>query len=207
MSRRPRSGQASEYFFQLPLRLTDALKRGEISGTGLQIVTFLAAECWRNEDVALYEVGQLQRVLDFTRSRDSFLRELKGLRPKWIEFELGARQRKAVEFRLTGAAVRTTGDAPGANHGTDLRQSSEALRQSARDETPLADSVHEALQLAQRDSRSGTRPEEKRTDQSRSDTCDDDCGRDAEVEYGQLRLCRRCAATRKKTAATLRRHA
>ena len=202
----------------LPFRLTDALKRGDISGTGALIVMLLVSECWRNEGVAIYEIGQLQRAVDDTRSRKTFLRELHKLRPQWIEFELGERQRKAVEFRLTGAPVRMTGDAAethnwdtsGTNPGSDLTQSSGAVSQSEEAAGPLADTLRETLQLGQRNSRELTREDKRREEQNRPDqtlakSCDDGCGNAAEVGYGKLSLCRACAATRKKTAAALRR--
>lgn len=202
MSVRPRSGSAAEFFIQIPLRLIDALKRGDISGTGFQIVIFLAAECWRNEGVALYEIGQLQRVLDFKRSRDTFLRELRKLRPEWIDFELGERQRKAVEFRLTGAGVRQAHDTSVANDGADLRQSSAAVRQSTRDATPLARPDSEPSQLVQGGSRSGARREETREEEIRTDTRDaancEQCGDEdatAWPTFGQV-LCVRCGVER-----------
>jgi hypothetical protein len=64
-------------------------------------------------------IAELQVAVDYHKSRDTFLRELKALRPEWLAFEFAARQRKAVEFTLTGAAVRQTGtSAPGGSaHG------------------------------------------------------------------------------------------
>ena len=54
-------------------------------------------------------------------SRDTFLRELKKIRPEGIDFDLKERQRKGVTFRLTGAAVRGTSTASAANTYTNLR--------------------------------------------------------------------------------------
>jgi hypothetical protein len=65
----------------------------------------LAAECWRGTGTAIYETGALMAAVDYQKSRDSFLRELRDLRPTWIDFELRERQRKGIEFRLPGAGV------------------------------------------------------------------------------------------------------
>jgi hypothetical protein len=192
------------------MRLVDALMRGDISAVGFQIVAFLAAVCWRNDGFAIYRVDHLQRVLGFTKSRDTFIRELKRLRPEWVDFELRERQRKPVTFTLTGGAVRTRRPVPpvgvsAAKEGKPAQQSSGAVRQTR--ERPSALGVSHSAQpgLEGHGSPTSFRGDQTTPEETTAEgVCCDDCqAKDDLAEYGRLVLCGRCFANRNRVRAAL----
>lgn len=90
----------------VPLRLIDALKRREVTLDGFAIVAFFCGECFRSGNhEAVYTLGGLADALGYRKSADTLSRELKALRPEWIEFETRRGQRTPIVFALTGARV------------------------------------------------------------------------------------------------------
>ncbi len=91
------------------------------------LAKLLAADYFLGE--AVFTPAGLADAAGVTCGRDTILRNLKAMRPAWIDFELGERQRKPITFRLTGATVCRTS---AANRPPSYRQSTDAVRQ--RDE-------------------------------------------------------------------------
>lgn len=101
-----------DLYVQVPRRFYDALARGEITGRQFRLGCHLAgAVHWKTGEVSL-TLRALADGCDWTWSEDTLLRDLRALRPAWIEFEVGQGQRRPYVFRLTGLRRREEGEPP-----------------------------------------------------------------------------------------------
>jgi hypothetical protein len=197
-------GVPTDHFGAIPLRAHDALRRGDISFQAYGLLCFLICECYRQGDEAVYTLASLRDAAHWDKSIDTLRRELRNLKPDWIDFEVIERQRKPYVIRLTDAMPRHFGKRA-AKAGSETPQPTAAVRQS-----DPADEPFEQQQLTgvdEKQFRSGRGADETRADNHedheqeqkvalRVSECDD-CGEERElVRWGKVDVCSRCAMRR-----------
>jgi hypothetical protein len=104
----------SEPFTMLPNRFIDAEMRGELSQRQAKLCRFIARNASQNTREARLTLAQIAAGVGWERSEDTLMRELKALRPEWIDFGSKPGQRAPYLIRLTGLAVEQEGDSTSA---------------------------------------------------------------------------------------------
>jgi hypothetical protein len=140
--------RALEPFAMFPHRFIDAEMRGELSDRQAKLCRFVVRHA--SQDRARLTLAQIATGMRWQQSNDTLLRELKSLRPLWLDFDSSPGQRGPYTFLLTGLAViRETEGEPQPPH--DLRKNRSI---SAEVELPHA----EVLRAASNDSQSRESP-------------------------------------------------
>lgn len=162
---------SGERFVRYPRRFHDALRRADINPRQFLLGCFLAGEVdFETGEVAL-TLGALGDGLGWEWSEDTLLRDLKALRPAWVDFETKQGQRSPYLFRLTGLAVGIGAELPadfrretpsGAEVTSELRKSgppakSQPERDPARSEPPPSGSPKKRRDETRRESLSEER--------------------------------------------------
>ena len=102
-----------------PHRFIEAEMRGDLSDRQAKLCRFVVRHA--SQDRACLTLEQIATGMRWTRSSDTLLRELKSLRPLWLDFDSRPGQRGPYTFLLTGLAViRETDGEPQPPH--DLRK-------------------------------------------------------------------------------------
>jgi hypothetical protein len=106
--------RALEPFTMLPDRFIDAEMRGELSQRQAKLLRFIARNASETKREATLSLAQIAAGVRWEWSEDTLLRELKSLRPEWIDFGSKPGQRAPYLIRLTGLAVEREGDSTSA---------------------------------------------------------------------------------------------
>jgi hypothetical protein len=171
-----------DWFFIVPLRFLHALERGDVNGRQFKVGCYLAGAIdYRTRELAL-SLRALAEGCDYGSSDDTLLRDIKAMRPTWIEFEIGQGQRRPYVFRLTGLArdehairpdFRTATPSPAevtsAPRKSDLPEDPEPERPSGPGEPPDC----------------GGPPEQTRQDHTREDHVPNPAGEEGEHLLGK----------------------
>jgi hypothetical protein len=113
--------RAREPFAMFPHRFIDAEMRGDLSDRQAKLCRFVVQHASQNTNRASLTLEQIATGTRWQRSRDTLMRELKSLRPLWLDFDSRPGQRGPYTFILTGLAViRETDGEPQPPH--DLRK-------------------------------------------------------------------------------------
>ena len=94
--------RADEPFAMFPHRFIDAEMRGDLSDRQAKLCRFIVRNAFQGR--AKLSLAQIATGLRWEWSEDTLLRELKALRPQWIDYESRPGQRDAYLIRLTGLA-------------------------------------------------------------------------------------------------------
>jgi hypothetical protein len=78
--------RALEPFTMLPDRFIDAEMRGELSQRQAKLLRFIARNASETKREATLSLAQIAAGVRWKWSEDTLLRELKSLRPEWIDF-------------------------------------------------------------------------------------------------------------------------
>jgi hypothetical protein len=97
-----------DLYFEVPRRFHDATRRGEVNGRQYLLGCYLAGEVHFQTGEVSLTLRALADGCDWQWSEDTLLRDLRALRPAWIDFEVGQGQRQPYVFRLTGLRRRET---------------------------------------------------------------------------------------------------
>jgi hypothetical protein len=97
--------RAGEPFVRQPRRFHDALRCDDVNHRQFLLGCFLAGEIDFRTGVVALTLRALSDGIGWEWSEDTLLRDLKALRPAWIDFEAKQGQRSPYVFRLTGLAV------------------------------------------------------------------------------------------------------
>jgi len=129
-------GRTREPFVMLPIRFIDAELRGELSERQGRLLRFIARRANEARREARLTLAEIAAALRSEVSPDTVGRELKSLRPEWIDFESGQGRRRPYVIRLTGLAVEREGDeSPRPEAPTSARPPHD-LRRKAPQEPP-----------------------------------------------------------------------
>jgi hypothetical protein len=107
---RKRLPPAEERFVMLPHRFIDAVMRGELSERQARLCLYIARHASQEKALAKLSLAQIDGGVGWQESDDTLLRELKTLRPAWIDFGSKQGQRAPYAIRLTGLKVLREGD-------------------------------------------------------------------------------------------------
>lgn len=78
----------TDFFAQVPHRIADALRDGDISFRQFGILIYLITDAHHATKVVKTTIGELKSALRLTESSDTIVRDLKVLLDQgWIEFE------------------------------------------------------------------------------------------------------------------------
>jgi hypothetical protein len=144
--------RAREPFTMLPDRFIDAERRGELSDRQAKLCRFIARRASESRREARLTLAQIVTGVLWELSEDTLLRELKGLRPEWIDFESKPGQRGAYVIRLTGLRVLREGDAELTSEPPTSARPPHDLRKRASQQPPhpeVAEAAESSLQSAE----------------------------------------------------------
>jgi hypothetical protein len=132
----------TDIYATLPYRVHDALRRGDLSFEQFGILAYLTgAADYRSHEVTV-TVGSLADGLQWPHSDDKLRRDLKAVKDGgWIDYEVRERQRRPYVIRVTGALRRTSSVATAAPDAPPVRQSTDAVRQSASSQSVIPEPV------------------------------------------------------------------
>jgi hypothetical protein len=103
---------SGERFTRIPRRFHDALRRDDVNARQYLLGCYLAGEVdFRTGEIAL-TLDALTDGVGWDWSQDTLLRDLKALRPTWLDFETRQGQRRPYVFRLTGLRIRAEAEPP-----------------------------------------------------------------------------------------------
>jgi hypothetical protein len=94
---------ANEPFAMFPHRFLDAEMRGELSERQAKLCRYIVQHASQEKAVAKLSLAQIAAGVGWQESEDTLLRELKALRPAWINFESKQGQRGPYVIRLTAS--------------------------------------------------------------------------------------------------------
>jgi hypothetical protein len=122
----------TDLYAPLPYRVRDALRRGDLTFDQFAILAYLTGAADHRSHEITVTVGSLADGLQWPHSDDKLRRDLKAVKDGgWIDYEVRERQRRPYVIRLTGALRRPSTVATAARDTPPMRQSTDALRQSA----------------------------------------------------------------------------
>jgi hypothetical protein len=152
---------AEELFVMLPHRFIDAVMRGELSERQARLCLYIVRHASQEKALAKLSLAQIDGGVDWQESDDTLLRELKTLRPAWIDFGSKQGQRAPYAIRLTGLKVLREGDElPLTELGPETPSSARPphdLRNIAAQGPPLA----EVAEVVESSKQSGEEPQQE----------------------------------------------
>lgn len=95
----------ADRFARVPQRFYDALASGEVSHRQFVLGCYLAGQVDYVTGKAALTLKALADGLDWPWSDETLRKDLLGMRPQWIEYEVRQGQRSRYVFRLTGLQV------------------------------------------------------------------------------------------------------
>ncbi|HEY8777918.1 MAG TPA: hypothetical protein VIM23_03140 [Gaiellaceae bacterium] len=130
MSGRGRAPDSQDLFAQLPLRLHEAVRRGELTFHQFGLVAYLVgAADYRTGELAT-TVAALADAIQWGRSDDTLRRDLQALKAAgWIDYSVQERQRRPYILKLVGALRDGTASATAASNDPSMRQTASPVRQ------------------------------------------------------------------------------
>ena len=105
-----RHRDSREPFVMFPARFIDAEMRGELSERQAKLLRFIGRCGKEIKRETRLTLAQIAAGVGWAGSDDALRRELRGLRPEWIDYESTQGQRIPYLFHWTGLAVAREGD-------------------------------------------------------------------------------------------------
>lgn len=102
--------RAIEPFAQFPYRFIDAEMRGDLSERQAKLCRYIVRHGNEKKRETRLTLAAIRGGVRWEGSDDTLLRELKSLRPEWIDYESRPGQRSPYVIRWTGLAVVREGD-------------------------------------------------------------------------------------------------